>query len=129
VFQMNYNVTATGTTEGLFGWAIAMNGAGGPIGSGGPDLTTLQFSHDPTTSGVFQANVTAGQFYVVALNGNPNIGACCSRNFSGAMDGTFDWSITERDAGVPEPASWTLMLVGFGGLGAVLRRRRGLAAA
>lgn len=26
--------------------------------------------------------------------------------------------------GVPEPATWTMMLVGFGGLGAVLRRRR-----
>ena len=31
-------------------------------------------------------------------------------------------------AGVPEPASWALMLVGFGGLGAALRRsRRGCA--
>ena len=27
-------------------------------------------------------------------------------------------------AGVPEPAAWALMVVGFGGLGAVLRRRR-----
>jgi hypothetical protein len=27
-------------------------------------------------------------------------------------------------AGVPEPASWALMLVGFGGMGALLRRRR-----
>lgn len=27
--------------------------------------------------------------------------------------------------GVPEPSSWALMLLGFGGLGAVLRRRRG----
>jgi hypothetical protein len=27
-------------------------------------------------------------------------------------------------AGVPEPASWTLMLLGFGGLGVILRRRR-----
>jgi hypothetical protein len=27
-------------------------------------------------------------------------------------------------AGVPEPAAWALMLVGFGGLGAVLRRRK-----
>jgi hypothetical protein len=25
---------------------------------------------------------------------------------------------------VPEPASWAMMLLGFGGLGAVLRRRR-----
>lgn len=32
-------------------------------------------------------------------------------------------------AGVPEPASWALMLMGFGGLGAVLRRRRVLATA
>ena len=28
---------------------------------------------------------------------------------------------------VPEPATWAMMLVGFGGLGAVLRRRRGVA--
>jgi hypothetical protein len=31
-------------------------------------------------------------------------------------------------SGVPEPATWAMMLVGFGGMGAVLRRRRRLAA-
>ena len=30
-------------------------------------------------------------------------------------------------SGVPEPAAWALMLVGFGGLGATLRRRRATA--
>jgi hypothetical protein len=30
--------------------------------------------------------------------------------------------------GVPEPASWALMLAGFGSLGAAMRRRRALAA-
>ena len=30
--------------------------------------------------------------------------------------------------GVPEPASWALMIAGFGGVGASLRRRRGVAA-
>ncbi|MBS0363765.1 MAG: PEP-CTERM sorting domain-containing protein [Proteobacteria bacterium] len=30
-------------------------------------------------------------------------------------------------AGVPEPGAWTLMILGLGGLGATLRRRRGLA--
>ena len=32
-------------------------------------------------------------------------------------------------AAVPEPATWAMMLMGFGGLGAILRRRRGLALA
>ena len=31
--------------------------------------------------------------------------------------------------GVPEPASWALMIMGFGGLGAAMRRRRSLALA
>lgn len=30
---------------------------------------------------------------------------------------------TDATAGVPEPATWAMVLVGFGGLGAVLRRR------
>ncbi len=30
----------------------------------------------------------------------------------------------DRTGGVPEPASWALMLTGFGGMGALLRRRR-----
>ena len=29
---------------------------------------------------------------------------------------------------VPEPEAWTLMIAGFGGMGAMLRRRRALAA-
>ncbi len=35
--------------------------------------------------------------------------------------------LTSRDAvgGVPEPATWGLMIMGFGGIGAILRRRQG----
>jgi len=33
------------------------------------------------------------------------------------------------DGAIPEPASWALMLTGFGGIGALLRRRRALAVA
>jgi hypothetical protein len=32
--------------------------------------------------------------------------------------------LTINFIGVPEPATWATMLIGFGGLGAILRRRR-----
>lgn len=35
-----------------------------------------------------------------------------------------DVSITSAVGGVPEPASWSLMILGVGGVGAMLRRRR-----
>lgn len=35
----------------------------------------------------------------------------------------------EIEDAIPEPVSWALMLIGFGGLGAMLRRRRALAVA
>jgi hypothetical protein len=39
---------------------------------------------------------------------------------SGAFAGTLAFAL----ASVPEPASWSLMIVGFGGLGVVLRSRK-----
>ena len=55
-----------------------------------------------------------------------------TRLFLGTVDG-FQWSnntgaytvtITSSGAGVPEPASWALMIAGFGLAGATMRRRR-----
>jgi hypothetical protein len=47
----------------------------------------------------------------------------------GALD--LSTAIDNVGIAVPEPATWAMMLIGFGGLGAVLRgnRRRVLAAA
>ncbi|HEX7943502.1 MAG TPA: PEPxxWA-CTERM sorting domain-containing protein [Phenylobacterium sp.] len=33
-------------------------------------------------------------------------------------------AVVRGDTGVPEPATWAMMLIGFGGMGAMLRRRR-----
>ncbi len=38
--------------------------------------------------------------------------------------GTITFSINARGGGVPEPATWSLMIVGFGAAGALIRRRR-----
>jgi hypothetical protein len=59
------------------------------------------------------------------------VGSGWSKTFNGAVDhvnvdfGTGAGGVsTNFEAGVPEPATWAMMLVGFGGLGAVLRRSR-----
>jgi hypothetical protein len=118
--NMGYNVNvASGNPFGLWGWSIDWSGAGGGL--------PVSNAADPTASGVFTRSLVAGQTYTIGLNGNPNIGfAGPSSDYAGFMNGNFDWSITSA---VPEPASWALMLLGFGGLGAALRSRRRMAAA
>src|SRR5262245_17493699 len=50
---------------------------------------------------------------------------------NGAAEGTFirDVGATEVPTAVPEPAAWAMMILGFGGVGSLMRRRRGLATA
>ncbi|WP_394761212.1 PEPxxWA-CTERM sorting domain-containing protein [Phenylobacterium sp.] len=77
--------------------------------AGGLTVNSLTFTHSATYGDVyFSADVanTGGK--------TGNIGA-------------LKPVTVELQGGVPEPATWTMMLVGFGGLGALLRRRRALA--
>ena len=37
---------------------------------------------------------------------------------------TWDWKYSESAAAVPEPASWAMLIAGFGAIGALIRRRR-----
>lgn len=57
----------------------------------------------------------------LGLNALPTAGAPIHslRNFNASSGGQFSAVLA-----VPEPATWAMMLVGFGGIGALLRRRR-----
>jgi hypothetical protein len=71
---------------------------------------------------------TTGAFTALASSGTLTFAApllCCD-NGAGIDDVTLNGGGT---TGVPEPAAWALMLVGFAGLGAVTRARRRLTAA
>ncbi len=70
----------------------------------------------------------------VTLDGNSVSNSCSGAGAlgSGRSDfGSAGFSAGGSDvtAALPEPASWALLLAGFGGIGAVLRRRRGAVAA
>jgi hypothetical protein len=82
--------------------------------------------HSGSYSLTFDAPTTAGTYY---LGGATSL----ERNFIGISggangDGLVNYQINVGQP-VPEPATWAMMLMGFGGLGAFLRnRRRALAA-
>ena len=64
---------------------------------------------------MFTATSTSVGFHFNGFRGNYEVGV---DNFQIAGAG-----------GIPEPATWAMMLMGFGGLGAMLRRRRAVHAA
>jgi hypothetical protein len=64
------------------------------------------------------------------FNALDNGGADAGFPTAGFWTASFPTVTGGGGGGVPEPAAWALMILGFGGIGAVLRqRRRGLAAA
>lgn len=110
----------TGLDHGTFTWTFA----NGDMLSGlmFEDDTTVDFS---TNTGPFTQSLTftggTGKF-TGATGASFGEGSLGPTGYSIAGDGTL------KVPGVPEPATWAMILVGFGGLGAVLRRRRGQAA-
>jgi len=67
------------------------------------------------------ANVTTAGTYDIAFTYNSGPAP--------AADFVVDRAYVVAGDAVPEPASWALMIVGFGAAGAMLRRRQGLATA
>jgi len=101
-----YSITLTTSSPAVDFTSAILSGLGGPY-------NLVEIDDDGTNEFWRLANpVTLGASqYTLAINGN-NSGA-----------GSLGGSITIRSA-VPEPATWAMMLLGFGAVGFAMRRRR-----
>ena len=95
---------------------VLQHGQGGT--SPGSTMATFGFSGAVFDEFDIQVNYYGGDFQA---SGAYDIGS-----YDAFRIGTYSGDVFSTDSGhgVPEPASWALMLLGFGGLGAVLRRQR-----
>ncbi len=92
----------------------------------------LDFSINGSAIGpTFTASSTTGLWQQFFASWNSGVSttadiALVNQNLAfGGNDFTLDdISLSTKAPGVPEPASWALMILGFGAAGAVLRRRR-----
>lgn len=95
--------------------------------SGGPSFGYTQTSGDfvatsTSTDIYFEAYNSLGLYQLDDVSVTGPVGRDCGRLApcgGGGGAGT--------DGGVPEPATWALMIMGFGGVGAMLRNRQALA--
>jgi hypothetical protein len=92
-----------------------------------PNTINGTFSHDDGATvfvdGVF-AGGSAGETSVVSTPYTLAAGSHAVDLYYVAGNGTPSVLNFSTPAGVPEPTSWALMILGFGGVGAVVRRRR-----
>lgn len=85
----------------------------------GGDLLGLYFEN----FGATEYDLTPGGFMLYTAN---NSGFGNATNFVGSSERTYSLSVTGT---VPEPATWTMLLVGFAGVGVGLRSRQSKAVA
>lgn len=128
----SYNPGSCGVTAGLLGYASAIGNS-----TGGPAAFTL--TTQACGGGILTLNV--GQQFVVHSNISlfTNRGGFidASHTFVTLIDPTLpaetlaalSSGLTAAGRSVPEPASWALLIAGFGLTGGVMRRRRALAVA
>jgi hypothetical protein len=103
--SLGSSVTSSDTTNALVFTGVTFNGVSGMIG--------------PTPAGLPSAGITA---QLVTKGATQELILTGTGGAAASFGGTANFS--PSSVSVPEPASWTLMIVGFGSAGALLRRRR-----
>lgn len=97
-------------------------------GGGGPpqpwSITLTGYDGDGTVFTEFFDNITNDQFFNFVTSNNQVISSIEFRTSSEVALGQLRLDGLAAQV-IPEPATWAMMIIGFGGVGAILRRRRG----
>lgn len=101
---------ATGTLDFYDGATLVKSGGGTATTSG---QLANAFTFFPPENGPFTFDSFQSSFVIDTLGGPARL------NYSLAT-----YTLFSPSGAVPEPASWAMMIFGFGGVGALLRRRR-----
>jgi hypothetical protein len=122
-FTLTTSATPTLTNAPFTGFDVALNCGDPACGPGGsaPFGTSLTFDITGASLGVLLADPFQGHpinFAVDVLN---------SSFPAGANTGVVGGGLGTVTNPIPEPATWAMMILGFGGIGTMLRRRRSLA--
>jgi hypothetical protein len=99
---------STDATGALTGWHIVIDTASGP---GAPEIQ------------IFNSNGSVADEAFITFLGSATQFATVGNDPGIWVERTVPKDLGPN-VGVPEPASWALMILGFGGMGVVLRRRR-----
>lgn len=103
---------------GKYTFAVSMTS--GPTSSGNYSTASIAYASLGNYDNVDDSVYSGGRFYFL---GSPYNSA------SYWIDRDIAFSMSGVSSGVPEPANWGLMIIGFGAAGATLRRRRRSASA
>lgn len=143
VYALNGPLTTTFTPGAEIWRSAAVAGTSGLLNFNptGVQLTAGQnyaaFLSTYYTTGTGQASVSScnpfGGGACAISNANPNLGRAIIGNALGAslneltfaqvVNGSQDLTFSATISAVPEPASWALMILGFGFVGGAMRRR------
>jgi hypothetical protein len=116
VFHLDYDITSNQETgDGFFD--ILLNGV------------HMNYVSDPGGGnvGFLEYNLLAGQTYTVSVrngSGFSTTNATNSKEYTLAGDFGFAINALSAPGGVPEPATWLMLVAGFGAAGALMRGRR-----